>query len=117
MDGLSMKNRTGRSPDLTLGGAKDPFNFFFEILVRYYLVRFMVRSYLIRFVILVRNFDTKVNGSFRVPKFWYETQWFGSCSDSWFVISVPVRNGSVRNFHVILGAYAGNHESPNRSEF
>ena len=69
------------------------------------------------FVILVRNFGTKVNGSVRVREFWYETQWFGSCSDFWFVISVPVRNGSVRNFHVILGAYAGNHESPNRSEF
>ena len=46
--------------------------FWYEILVRYYLVRYVVRS------------------------FWYETQWFGSCSDSWFVISVPVRNGSVR---------------------
>ena len=57
----------------------------YEILVRYYLVRFVVRSYLVRFV--VRDFGTK---------FWYETQWFGSCTDSWFVISGPVRNGSVR---------------------
>ena len=48
------------------------------------------------FVILVRNFGSILFGSVNGTKFWYETQWFGSCSDFWFVISGPVRNGSVR---------------------
>ena len=29
-------------------------------------------------------------------KLWYKIKWFGSCSDFWFVIFGPVRNGSVR---------------------
>ena len=62
---------------------------------------------------VVRDFGTILFGSVRDfgMKFWYdiiwlstwyETQWFGSGSDSWFVVSGPVRNGSVRIFQKIV---------------
>ena len=53
----------------------------------------LVRDYLVRSV--VRDFGTILFGSLRGTKFWYQTQWFGSYLDFWFVISGPVPNGSV----------------------
>ena len=53
----------------------------YEILVRYYLVRYVVRSYLVRSV--VRDFGTK---------FWYDIIWFGT----WYDIFGTKLSGSVR---------------------
>ena len=47
----------------------------------------------VRIGTVVRDFGTILFGLVRGTKFWYETQWFGSGSDSWFVISGPLRNG------------------------